>query len=182
MSGIQEIYLYCHSRDPSAIRGRRNRDRTCDLCLVRAALYQLSYPPDFPSKLADATKSVPPCQPNLALFLQILQIFFSSIWNIGLYPSCSHERSAAALECSKCREKWRIRRCRFGASWAYRDSAGQGLFRLPACEAGRIAGLAQNPASRASPEEVAPLVCPPRSVHAPFEAPSRGCNARSLNA
>lgn len=28
-------------------RGRRNRDRTCDLCLVRAALSQLSYPPDF---------------------------------------------------------------------------------------------------------------------------------------
>ena len=27
--------------------GRRNRDRTCDLCLVRAALSQLSYPPDF---------------------------------------------------------------------------------------------------------------------------------------
>ena len=27
--------------------GRRNRDRTCDFCLVRAALSQLSYPPDF---------------------------------------------------------------------------------------------------------------------------------------
>src|SRR5437867_3762190 len=26
--------------------GRRNRDRTCDLCLVRAALSQLSYPPE----------------------------------------------------------------------------------------------------------------------------------------
>src|SRR3989338_2989907 len=26
--------------------GRRNMDRTCALCLVRAALYQLSYPPE----------------------------------------------------------------------------------------------------------------------------------------
>src|SRR5689334_3501631 len=53
--------------------GRRNRDRTCDLCLVRAALFQLSYPPDFPGKLGDATKSIRPCQPNLALFLHILR-------------------------------------------------------------------------------------------------------------
>ena len=29
--------------------GRRNRDRTCDLCLVRAALSRLSYPPENPS-------------------------------------------------------------------------------------------------------------------------------------
>ena len=58
--------------------GRRNRDRTCDLCLVRAALSQLSYPPDFLSKLADATKSVSPCQPNLALFLQFLESLFSA--------------------------------------------------------------------------------------------------------
>ena len=40
-------------RDPALFhasnhfRGRRNRDRTCDLCLVRAALSQLSYPPEF---------------------------------------------------------------------------------------------------------------------------------------
>lgn len=32
---------------PVFLIGRRNRDRTCDLCLVRAALSQLSYPPDF---------------------------------------------------------------------------------------------------------------------------------------
>lgn len=50
--------------------GRRNRDRTCDLCLVRAALSQLSYPPDFLNKLAEVTKSLPPCQPVRALFLQ----------------------------------------------------------------------------------------------------------------
>ena len=68
-----------HRLDPHSSRGRRNRDRTCDLCLVRAALYQLSYPPDFLSKLADATKSISPCQPNLALFLQILRLFFSSL-------------------------------------------------------------------------------------------------------
>ena len=29
----------------SALNGRRNRDRTCDISLVRAALSQLSYPP-----------------------------------------------------------------------------------------------------------------------------------------
>ena len=68
-----------HRLDPHSFRGRRNRDRTCDLCLVRAALYQLSYPPDFLSKLADATKSIFPCQPNLALFLQILRLFFPSL-------------------------------------------------------------------------------------------------------
>jgi hypothetical protein len=50
--------------------GRRNRDRTCDLCLVRAALSQLSYPPDFLNKLAEVTKSPWPCQPVRALFLQ----------------------------------------------------------------------------------------------------------------
>src|SRR5262245_37167425 len=66
-----------HGLAPHHIRGRRNRDRTCDLCLVRAALYQLSYPPDFPSKLADAIKSISPCQPNLALFLQIPRLLFS---------------------------------------------------------------------------------------------------------
>jgi hypothetical protein len=54
----------------SIFAGRRNRDRTCDLCLVRAALSQLSYPPDFLNNLADATKSTCPCQSNLALFLQ----------------------------------------------------------------------------------------------------------------
>ena len=32
---------------PVFLIGRRNRDRTCDLCLVRAALSQLSYPPVF---------------------------------------------------------------------------------------------------------------------------------------
>ena len=53
--------------------GRRNRDRTCDLCLVRAALFQLSYPPDFLKKLADATKSTSPCQPYRAFFLQPAQ-------------------------------------------------------------------------------------------------------------
>src|SRR6476620_1063889 len=68
-----------HRLDPHSFRGRRNRHRTCDLCLVRAALYQLSYPPDFLSKLADATKSISPCQPNLALFWQILRLFFSPV-------------------------------------------------------------------------------------------------------
>ena len=29
----------------TAFHGGRNRDRTCDISLVRAALYQLSYPP-----------------------------------------------------------------------------------------------------------------------------------------
>ena len=44
--------MTCCLMDESALpilatSGRRNRDRTCDLCLVRAALSQLSYPPDF---------------------------------------------------------------------------------------------------------------------------------------
>ncbi len=34
---------------PRLSAGRRNRDRTCDLCLVRAALSRLSYPPENPS-------------------------------------------------------------------------------------------------------------------------------------
>ena len=65
----------------SIFAGRRNRDRTCALCLVRAALSQLSYPPDFLSNLADATKSTCPCQSNLALFLHFLPavILFTSI-------------------------------------------------------------------------------------------------------
>ena len=77
-----------HSLDPHSIRGRRNRDRTCDLCLVRAALYQLSYPPDFLSKLADATKSISPCQPNLAPFLQILPLFFALLVKGFRLASC----------------------------------------------------------------------------------------------
>ena len=31
--------------------GRRNRDRTCDIHRVKVALYQLSYPPVFPSNV-----------------------------------------------------------------------------------------------------------------------------------
>lgn len=45
--------------------GRRNRDRTCDLCLVRAALSQLSYPPVFPrSRQIFGMLSTPPSSVN----------------------------------------------------------------------------------------------------------------------
>ena len=37
-------------RKPLILKSRRNRDRTCDLSLVRAALSQLSYPPETASK------------------------------------------------------------------------------------------------------------------------------------
>ena len=63
---VFNIYDPCsHRLDPHSFRGRRNRDRTCDLCLVRAALSQLSYPPkicNIAERLADSIKSDTPCQ------------------------------------------------------------------------------------------------------------------------
>ena len=50
---------------PVFLIGRRNRDRTCDLCLVRAALSQLSYPPVFSrSRQIFGMLSTPPSSVN----------------------------------------------------------------------------------------------------------------------
>lgn len=50
---------------PVFLIGRRNRDRTCDLCLVRAALSQLSYPPVFSrSRQSFGMLSTPPSSVN----------------------------------------------------------------------------------------------------------------------
>ena len=143
--------------------GRRNRDRTCDLCLVRAALFQLSYPPDFPSKLADATKSISPCQPILALFLQILRVFSGAFlmmaWSSDV-PAVGRI-SRALLSTVLVRHACRFvsSQCRHAPAWSAQT---EGLHRRPAngsrrnavtCEeksvsSSRPAGLASGAPSR----------------------------------
>lgn len=48
----------CHREGESLISGRRNRDRTCGLSLVRAALYRLSYPPASSDSLGQRPRSL----------------------------------------------------------------------------------------------------------------------------
>jgi hypothetical protein len=45
----QKILGAMQSHDPKRVLGERGRIRTCDPCLKRALLYQLSYAPTFAS-------------------------------------------------------------------------------------------------------------------------------------
>lgn len=88
-----ELYPYMVSSPACVptIDGRRNRDRTCDLCLVRAALSQLSYPPDFLSNLGGGYQV--PAALSTGSRTLLAEIFLIRVWSWSHSGTQNHARA-----------------------------------------------------------------------------------------